>query len=142
MKTQTTCRIPVLITGVSKRDWKIVDKETGNERSGVVNTLQGIMIPENPATDPAYLKRIEFNIYDNNPQIIGTAEVCKAYYSNEDKFKKGEVYAQVETYMAPNVSKDGKVSFFKPYVNNIQVVSTSDEERPNVLAAARHFSQL
>lgn len=142
MKTQTTCRIPVLITGVSKRDWKIVDKETGNERSGVVNTLQGVMIPENPATDPAYLKRVEFNIYDNNPQIIGTAEVCKTFYSNEEKFKKGEVYAQVETYMAPNVGKDGKVSFFKPYVNNIQVVSTSDEERPSVLAAARHFSQL
>ena len=142
MKTQTTCRLPVLITGVSKRDWSVTDKETGNTRSGVVNVLQAVMIPENASVDPAYLKRIEFNIYDNNPQIIGTAEVCKTFYANEDKFKKGEVYAEIETYMAPNVGKDGKVGFFKPYVNNIQVVSPSDEDRPNVLAATRHFQQL
>jgi hypothetical protein len=142
MKIQSTCKIPVLLTDVKKRDWSVVDKETGRTRVGTVNTLCGVIIPENPNQDPSLLKEIEFNIYDNNPDIIGTAELSKTFYRNEQKFAEGNVYAIVETYMAPKYNNNGLVTFFSPYVNGIQVLTPSDEDRPNVIAATRRKEQL
>lgn len=137
MKVQSTCKFPVLITNVDKKPWKVVDKETGAERSGTFNILRGVMIPENPEIDPALLREIEFSIHDNSPETMGVAEVSKVFWKNEDKFKKGEVYAMVETYMSPKIMKDGFISMFSPYVNNVELITPSDEDRPRVIAATK-----
>lgn len=139
MKVNSVVKIPVVLTKMDKRSWEIPDKNDPNKKiAGVVNTLRGVLVPSDPNIDPAFLKEIEFSIYDNNPDQPGIAEISKTLYRNEERFEKGEVFAMVDAYMAPKVNRDGIVTIYSPYVNAIEVKTPeTEEEKAQVLAASR-----
>jgi hypothetical protein len=145
MNFQNTCKIPVVLTSKPyERQWESKDKVTGEAKKGSVSVIRGVMIPPNADADPSSLKEIEFNISTSK---IGGAEknafeVMEVYYENKGNFESGKSYAMIETYMGPRLNKDGVVSFFSPWINDLEVITTSTEDQPLVKVVTARNEQL
>jgi len=138
MNFNQVCEIPVVLKGKPyPRKWETIDKETGEKKEGSVHVIRGTLIPNNPNTDPALLREIEFNI---NGRKIGdtkkdSMDIMELYLINKEKLDKGEAYAVVKTYMGPRSGKDGIVTFFSPFVNDMKIVTPDEDEKPLIKAA-------
>lgn len=147
MNHQNTLKFPVVITSKPyERSWesKEVDAQTGKKKTGSVSVIRGILIPENAEADPSTLKEVEFNISTNKNYGAKKSafDIMDVYYENKDKFAKGEVYAEVETYMGPRLNNQGVVSFFSPWIHDLKIVNTNEEDKSLVGVVTTRGEQL
>ena len=102
--------------------------------NGEYDILPGVIIPH--TVTKKNLKEVELKISRETMRNIkkNTLEISKMVLKNEDKLKSGDLYARVTCYMAPIV-RNGVTNMFTPYINDVELVASSEEDKPKVVAA-------
>lgn len=106
------------------------------QSKGEYDVLPGIIIPNNANARKDNLKEVELKISRELMQNVkkSTLEISKMVIRNEDNLKNGNLYAKVTCYMAP-IERNGIANMFTPYINDIELVQPSEQNKPKVIAA-------
>ena len=117
---------------------KTVSKQESDGNDYRYDILKGIRIPVRPDAHKSSIKNMEFKFSPNpnTPGIKKTAlEVTRMIVKNEERLKAGELYAKVTLFMSPRSNKNGIVDSYAPYINDVELVESTEISRPLIDAA-------
>lgn len=144
MKDQV-CKFDVLMVNKPhERVWETKNSETGAvEKTGSVHVIRAVAIPTDPNVDRTKVQLIDFNVNTNKTGVSkkNLSDILELYFENKAKLVKGEMYVTIEAYMGGRSNKDGIVTFFSPWVNDIALKQVTESEKPLVDAALRLINE-
>jgi hypothetical protein len=109
-----------------------------NNANGEYDVLPGVIIPSTPNVKKENLKEVELKISKEMMQNVkkSSLEITKLVVKNSGQLKDGNLYAKVTCYMAP-IERNGVTNMFTPYINDIELVQPSEQDKPKIITALR-----